>query len=100
MNVASAEGVTSREFQEKLELCVQAALPPNVLDYGLDWTTHVFRRGSTVDILQTQGVSAMMRHGESCSEASARSYATSDEIDTAKLREACISMIDLSDDDP
>ena len=61
--------------------------------------SHVFRRGSAVDILQAKSVSAMFSHGQWLSEASAHAYATLDEVDTERLRTACVSMIDLSDDE-
>ena len=87
------------EFTNKLQWCVAKALPEKDVGYCRDWTSHVFRRGSAVDTLQSKGVAAMMKHGEWASEVSARAYATLDEIDTEKLRAACISMVDLSDED-
>ena len=51
------------------------------------------------NVLQSQGVAAMMKPGEWDSEAAAQSYATLDGIDTQKLKAACCSVIDLSDDD-
>ena len=95
----SAEGMTGSEFTNKLQQAVGKCLSPDDLGYVRDWTSHVFRRGSAVDILQTKGVAAMMKHGEWGSEAAAHSYATLDEIDTQKLRAACCSMVDLSDDE-
>ena len=52
-----------------------------------------------MDVLESKGVEAMMKHGEWKSEASAAAYATEDEITTQRLRVACKAMIDLSDDD-
>ena len=64
---------------------------------GLDITR--LRRGSAVDILQSKCVRDMVRHGGWAREASASAYAAIDDIDTEKFPDACISMIDLSDDE-
>ena len=55
--------------------------------------------GLPVDILEADGVRAMLRHGEWASERAASSYATFDEMDSARLQAACAVVIDLSDDD-
>jgi len=99
LGVSSAEGMNSHEFTKKLQLSVAAALPAGDVGDVSSWTSHVFRRGSAVDILQAHGVRAMLKHGEWASETSSHAYATADEIDTQKLRASCVSMVDLSDDD-
>ena len=93
MGIQCAESMSAQEFTTKLQTCASASLSSCDLGYVRDWTSHVFRRGSTIDILQSKGVAAMMHHGEWGSEAAAQSYATIDEIDTQKLREACCAMI-------
>ena len=99
MNISSAEGMGPTEFTCKLQQCASATLAASKLGQVTDWNSHVFRRGSAVDILQAQGVQAMMKHGVWAAEGSAHAYATLDEIDTERLRAACVSVIDLSDDD-
>ena len=99
MKINSAEGMGPTEFASKLQQSASAVLTASKLGQATEWTSHCFRRGSAVDILQAQGVTAMMRHGEWAAEGSAHAYASLDEIDTERLRAACVSMIDLSDDD-
>ena len=55
--------------------------------------------GSAVDILESKGVQAMMKHGEWASETSAHASASLDEVDTQKLKSVCTSWPDLSEDD-
>ena len=93
------ESMNLNEFNTKLQFCYNKSLTPDELGYERDWTSHVFHSGSAVDVLQSQGVAAMMKHGGSGSETAAQSYATLDEIDTRKLKATCCSVIDLSDDD-
>ena len=95
----SAENMSRHEFTSKLQQVAERCLLPDELGYVRDWTSHVFRRGSAVDILQSRGVAAMMRHGEWGSEAASHAYATLDEIDTEMLRAAYCSVVDLSDED-
>ena len=97
--ISSAEGMTLREFTGKLQTCVRNSLPRSQHEPVTAWTSHVFRRGSATDILKSQGIKAMLKHGEWQSEASASAYASADEITTSKLREACAAMVDLSDED-
>lgn len=98
-NIVSPEGMGPTAFTTRLQQCAAAALEASKLGQAADWTSHAFRRGSAVDILQAQGVQAMMKHGEWAAEGSARAYASLDEINTEHLRAACVAMIDLSDDD-
>ncbi len=81
-----------------LKLAVQNGLPDSAKGKLEDWTSHVFRRGSAVDILQAKGISAMLEHGGWAVENSAWSYASLDEIDTESLRRSCDRLVDLSDD--
>ena len=97
--INSAERMSANEFTSKLQHCAHETLGPEALSYVRDWTPHVFRRGSAIDILQASGVAAMMQHGEWGSEAAAHAYASIYEIETEKLRAACASMPDLSDDE-
>ena len=97
--ITNAESMSLAEFNAKLQQCASESLAPKVLGYVRDWTSHAFRRGGTVDVLQSKGTVAMMAHGEWAAESSAGAYASIDEIDSEKLRAACQSMIDLSDDD-
>ena len=99
ININSAEKMSLAEFNTKLQESVNTVLPPAMVGYIRDWTSHAFRRGSSVDILQAGKVNAMMKHGEWSTETSAHSYATLDEISTQRLRASCVSMVDLSDDD-
>ena len=55
MNISSAEGMGPTEFTCKLQQCASATLATSKLGQATDWTSHVFRRGSAVDILQAQG---------------------------------------------
>ena len=98
-SITSAEGMTPVVFTEMLQAAVQASIPPDTGQPIKSWTSHVFRRGSAVDILQASGVKAMLRHGEWASETSAHAYASLDEIDSEKLRISCTALVDISDDD-
>lgn len=97
--IQSAEGITLKEFTAMLREAVSASLPVSSQGRLNDWTSHAFRRGGAVDILQSKGVQAMLQHGEWAAEASAHSYASLDEVDTQKLKTVCLSWPDLSDDD-
>ena len=97
MHITCAENMTANEFTNKLQTVVSKTLTENESGYILDWTSHVFRRGSAVDMLQSKGVAPMMQHGEWGSEAAAHPYASLDEVDTEKLRAACCAMVDLSE---
>ena len=99
LDIHSAEEMSGPEFNNKLQRGVAEALSASDAGYALDWTSHAFRRGSAVDILETQGVQAMMRHGEWGSEKAAHAYASLDEITSQHPRTACTVMPDLSDDD-
>ena len=99
LGIRSAEGMTAGEFNRKLQAACSSVLQPDNLGYVLDWTSHAFRRGSAVDTLQSKGVEAMLRHGEWSSERAAFPYASMDEIDSQRLRAACVAMVDLSDED-
>ena len=99
LGIKSAGSMSLATFTNKLQHAANNSLSSDELGYIRDWTSHAFRRGSAVDILQTRGVAAMMKHGEWGSEAAAQAYATIDEMDTQKLRAACTSVVDLSDDE-
>ena len=60
------------------------------------YTSHCFRRGAGVDILEAHGLHAMLRFGQWRSPQSASSYASYDEQTAVALGRLCA---DLSDDD-
>ena len=99
LQIRSAEGFTLPEFNAMLQRAVENTLSTSVRGDINQWTSHAFRRGSSVDILQSKGVRDMMSHGEWMTESSAQAYATLDEIETERLRTICQSWPDLSDDD-
>ena len=63
-----------------------------------DWTSHCFRRGSAADMLEANGVNAMLRHGEWSSPQAAEPYASRDEQQASSIAVASWA-IDASDDD-
>lgn len=99
LNITSAEGMSAAEFTDKLQECVSTVLSKDKVGYIRSWTTHVFRRGGAIDVLEAKGIKAMLEHGEWASERSSYSYARLDEIDTMRLRQVCESLPDLSDND-
>ena len=99
LQLRSAEGMTASEFNNKLQQCCSSCLSARELDYVRDWTSHAFRRGGAVDILQTKGMEEMLQFGEWASVRSASSYATPDEISSQVLRMASAAIIDLSEDE-
>ena len=98
-DMVSAENMTPVIFTDMLQTAVRASLHIDKQNPLKSWTSHVFRRGSAIDILQANGVRAMLKHGEWAAETSAHAYATLDEIDSEKLRTACTTFVDISDDD-
>ena len=62
------------------------------------WSSHCFRRGSGIDMLNRAGLAAMLEHGQWRSPRSAEPYATRDEQEAALLANA-VGAIDASDDD-
>ena len=62
------------------------------------WTSHCFRRGSGVDMLEDKGIRAMVDHGEWSSARAAEPYASSDEQRAVALAAAALC-VDDSDDD-
>ena len=62
------------------------------------WTSHSFRRGSAIDILEEHGVAAMVEHGSWSDKSAARPYATEDEQTATSFAAACY-WPDFSDDD-
>ena len=79
-------------------------LQPFLCDTGVSqnelplWTSHCFRRGSGVDVLESKGVSAMVAHGEWADSRAAQPYATTDEQRAVSFAAAVVA-IDASDDD-
>ena len=62
------------------------------------WTSHCFRRGSGIDVLEQHGVSAMVEHGEWADPRSALPYASAEEQRAVSLA-AALGAIEASDDD-
>ena len=60
------------------------------------FTSHCFRRGAGVDVLETHGLPAMLAHGQWSSPRAAEPYASADE-QTAQAMGACL--IECSDDE-
>ena len=75
---------------------LEAGVPENQLT---EWTSHCFRRGSGIDILEAHGVSAMLSHGGWSHPRAAEPYATADEQHAVGLASAARLMIDDSDDE-
>ena len=79
-------------------------LRPAIIETGVSeqqaqsWTSHCFRRGSGVDVLEAQGVAAMVRHGDWANARSAEPYASRDEQFASALAHARWA-VDASDDD-
>ena len=68
------------------------------LDEIQEWTSHVFRRGSGIDVLEERGVAALLQHGDWSDKRAAEPYASADEQAAVSQAAAC-SLVDLSDDD-
>ena len=62
------------------------------------WTSHCFRRGSGIDVLNKSGVAEMLKHGQWSSPRAAEPYASRQEQEAALLATAAW-VIDASDDD-
>ena len=62
------------------------------------WTSHCFRRGSSIDVRCARGVRAMLSHGQWGSAQAAEPYASADELFAVSIA-AAQRAIDLSDDD-
>ena len=62
------------------------------------WTSHCFRRGSGLDVLEDRGLKAMLAHGSWSSPNAAAPYASRDEQQAVGLAAACM-VIDKSDDE-
>ena len=62
------------------------------------WTSHCFRRGSGVDTLESEGVSAMLEHGGWASPRSAEPHASADEQRAVAFAAAQL-MVDDSEED-
>ena len=81
-----------------------SGLQPFLLESGVPygelsrWTSHCFRRGSGVDVLEERGIAAMVSHGEWADPRSARPYASADEQRAVGLAAASL-VVDASDDD-
>ena len=71
--------ITSAQFHLRFQVLLRAAgVPPDVCP---QYTSHAFRRGVGVDILERQGLPAMLAYGQWQTPRSAASYATWDEMD-------------------
>ena len=62
------------------------------------WTSHCFRRGGGIDILEDHGVKAMLEHGEWANPRSASPYASADEQRAVAFAFAQL-VLNASDDD-
>ena len=62
------------------------------------WTSHCFRRGSGVDMLEEQGVRAMVAHGGWANPRSAEPYASAEEQRAVSFAAAQHSIEDSEDD--
>jgi hypothetical protein len=62
------------------------------------WTSHCFRRGSGIDVLEDRGVKAMLAHGEWSDPRSASPYASADEQKAVAFAAAQL-VLNASDDD-
>ena len=62
------------------------------------WTSHCFRRGSGIDVLEASGVKEMLRHGDWSSARAAEPYATADEQFAVSMASAAQAP-DMSDED-
>jgi hypothetical protein len=60
------------------------------------FTSHCFRRGAGIDVLEAHGLSAMLDHGQWSSPRAAEPYASADE-QTAQAMGTCL--VDNSDDE-
>ena len=60
------------------------------------YTSHCFRRGAGVDVLEAHGLAAMLRFGQWSSPSAAEPYASADEQTAAALGAV---MLEASDDD-
>ena len=61
------------------------------------WTSHCFRRGSGIDVLEHQGINAMVAHRGWASPKSAEPYANADEQRAVTFAAAQL-IVDDSDD--
>jgi len=61
------------------------------------YTSHCFRRGAAVDVLEAHGLTAMLSFGQWASPAAASAYATHDEQTARALGTA---LLEESEDDP
>ena len=83
---------------------LMSRLQPHLVESGVPcgelhlWTSHCFRRGSGVDVLECHGVKAMVAHGEWANPRAARPYATAEEQHAVAFAAALLE-IDASDDD-
>ena len=64
-----------------------------------EWTSHCFRRGSGIDMLQDKGVDALLSHGDWSTPRAAEPYASADEQCAAQLAASALNVFDISDDD-
>lgn len=90
-------GFTAAQLMARLQPFLQASGVP--ADQLSSWTSHCFRRGSAIDVLEHQGVAAMVAHGEWANPRSAEPYASAEEQHAVQLA-AAMWAIDGSDDDP
>jgi hypothetical protein len=84
--------------------CLMSRLRPFLLESGVAqdeqhlWTSHCFRRGSGIDVLEANGVAAMVAHGEWADPRAAQPYASAEEQRAVSLATALMA-IDASDDE-
>ena len=76
-------------------ILLESGIPPAEMSR---WSSHCFRRGSGVDVLEEHGISAMVHHGEWADPRSARPYASADEQRAVGLAAASL-VVDASSDD-
>ena len=76
-------------------LLLETGIPESALAF---WTSHCFRRGSGVDVLEDRGLRAMLAHGEWAGPRSAAPYASSDEQRAVGIA-AASRVVDASDDE-
>ena len=82
---------------QRLYPCLQATGVPHQQVH--EWTSHCFRRGSGVDVLEAHGVAAMVAHGGWSDPRAAEPYATADEQHAAGMATSALLVMDLSEDD-
>ena len=71
--------MTSAFFQARLRALLAAIGVPR--EVCAQYTSHAFRRSVAADILESQGLPAMLQYGQWQSVRSAMHYASSDEMD-------------------